>query len=162
MTPVVSELVQVVGHVRRLPEQGSEQLSTGREKDEEHRQQKRCCQPTPQRHLSQRDAPLEGISLHNKPPLGFRAPFGSWAKDQSPDSRIPARPKPSRHQFLSGGSGSGLGLAPRSQWRDHAGLSPASWTPSPFLSSPGSIAAPVRCVNGQTRSRHVLLEPSVI
>ena len=38
MTPVVRELVQIVSDIGRLPEQGNEQLSTGREKDEEHRQ----------------------------------------------------------------------------------------------------------------------------
>ncbi len=36
MTPVMRELVQIVSYISRLPEQGNEQLSTGREKDEEH------------------------------------------------------------------------------------------------------------------------------
>ncbi len=36
MATVMRELVQIVSGISCLPEQGNEQLSTGREKDEEH------------------------------------------------------------------------------------------------------------------------------
>src|SRR5215213_5769676 len=89
----MGELVQVVGHPRRVPEQGHEQVPAGKEKDGEHSQQKQRQQPAPQRHLPQRDASIEVIPFHKNLLLGVLAPAGSLrAKIQSPDSRIDAPP----------------------------------------------------------------------
>src|SRR5215213_11893555 len=89
----MGELVQVVGHPRRVPEQGHEQVPAGKEKNGEHSQQKQRQQPAPQRHLPQRDASIEVIPFHKNLLLGVLAPAGSLrAKIQSPDSRIDAPP----------------------------------------------------------------------
>src|SRR5215218_9300735 len=126
----MGELVQVVGHPRRVPEQGHEQVPAGKEKNGEHSQEKQRQQPAPQRHLPQRDASIERIPFHKNLLLGVLAPAGSLrAKVQSPGSRIYAPPLAFPPGFA--GSGCFFEFAPRSQWRDRAGLAPASCVPSP-------------------------------
>ncbi len=68
--------------------------------------------------------PLDGVSLHHEPPSGS-SPRSVFEKRRTSllTSGSPL-PRPSR---VNGGF---FGFASRLQWRDRAGLEPASWTPS--------------------------------
>src|SRR5215212_3639758 len=96
VTPVVGELVHVIEHARRLPQQGHEQPPAGGEQDEEHRQEKQRKHPAPQQHLRKGDTPVQRILF---PQTLLRGPrpgrsFGLTTSLLAPGSPLPRPSRP--------------------------------------------------------------------
>src|SRR5688500_11900688 len=107
-------------HARTAPRRG---VRARPRKPMTYLKQRSQGEPAPQRQ-ARRVSPPEDL-LHRCLLLGVLAPVrghGRKASLLTPGSLLTL---PSR---CGGGF---VGFAPRSQWRDRAGLAPASWTPSP-------------------------------
>src|SRR5215211_351502 len=123
VSPVVGELVQVVEGTRGLPQERREQSPAGREEHKQREEQQSKGEPTPQRQ-GRRMSPSEDL-LHRCLLLGVLAPVWNHGRKASLLTPGSLLTRPSR------ACGGPFGFAPQLQWRDRAGLAPASWVPSP-------------------------------